>query len=214
MNSLDNQFKYWDKAALSKSFTHPLDINRLQRYLPQESKILDYGCGYGRTCNELYTKGYRNIQGLDSSQKMIERGQREFPNIRLESFQSVELPFKSNTFDAIILFAVLTCIPTNNGQQALIKELHRVLRSKGILYVSDYWLQNNERNLTRYKTFERKYDQYGVFELEEGAVVRHHSTEWINILFQNFVKLDLYDCELISMNGNSSSCFQFMGQKT
>jgi len=213
MKLINNQFEYWDEVSSCKTFTHPVDIKKFAHYVSQESSILDYGCGYGRICNELINIGYTNVLGVDSSQKMIDRGKREFPHICLDCIQGNDLPFESNSFDAIVLFAVLTCMPTNDGQQSLIHELFRILRPNGILYVSDYWLQNNEQNISRYKEFEKKYDQYGVFELPEGTIVRHHSKEWIKKLFQEYKTLDLIDCELVSMNGNQSLCFQFFGRK-
>ncbi len=213
MNSIDTQIKYWDKVSTEKTFTHPINIEKLKQYISLDSSILDIGCGYGRICNELYNLGYLNIIGIDSSRKMIERGQKEYSHIQLEHLQGDALPFDSNKFDTIILFAVLTCIPTNDGQIVLVRELFRVLKPNGILYVSDYWLQNNERNLNRYNEFTTKYDQYGVFELPEGAIVRHHTRDWINSLFANFHTLDSLDCEFESMNGNKSTCFQLFVRK-
>ncbi len=208
---IDNQKDYWDSVSSCKTFTHPLEKEKFQFYVSKVAKILDFGCGYGRTCDELYNLGYLKITGVDSSKKMVERGLNDFPHLCLETCEGGALPFESNTFDAIILFAVLTCIPTNDGQQALIKELHRILRPGGIIYISDYWLQIDERNLERYSEFEAKFGQYGVFELPEGAIVRHHSKEWISTLLKDFKLLDMFDCEFTTMNGNQSSCFQFFG---
>ena len=142
---------------------------------------------------------------------MIERGYKEFPHLKL-------LPLKNDIselgqFDAIILFAVLTCIPTNEGQISLIEQLSEHLQPNGILYISDYWLQTNDRNFSRYIEFEKKYGNYGVFELPDGAIVRHHSKEWIKELISGFEAKEFYDCELTSMNGNQSSCFQFIGRR-
>ena len=211
MESLDNQYVYWNKVSETKNFTHPLVIEKLKPYLSKESQILDFGCGYGRTCLELNSAGYKNVLGVDSSQKMIERGLKNNPYLRM-------LPLKNNLselgkFDAIILFAVLTCIPTDDGQLKLIEHLSEHLKPNGILYISDYWLETNERNLNRYMEFEEKYGNYGVFELPDGAIFRHHSKEWIERLTSSFETKELFDCELTTMNGNQSSCFQFIGRK-
>lgn len=71
----------------------------------------------------------------------------------------------------------------------------------------------NDRNLNRYKEFEDRYGVHDVFELPDGAIVRHHSREWIEELTSDFETKKIYDCELTSMNGNQSSCFQFIGKK-
>ena len=111
MNPLDNQFEYWNSVSESEIFNHPLDVERFRSYVSQNGKILDFGCGYGRICNELYSEGYRKIIGVDSSKAMIERGHKMFPHLNLETIND-NLPFVSGVFDAVILFAVLTCIPT------------------------------------------------------------------------------------------------------
>jgi len=212
-NALDNQVAYWNGVSSEKNFTHPLNTEKIKQYIAQDSAILDFGCGYGRIGNELHNLGFTNIVGIDSSEGMIARGRRAFPYLHLKVFQGNKVPFDANEFDAVVLFAVLTCIPTNAGQKGLVSELFRVLRPGGIIYVSDYWLQQNERNRKRYNEFQTKFDQYGVFELPEGAVVRHHTRDWIKELFADFHTVEMLDCEVESMNGNKSSCFQLIGRK-
>jgi len=59
-----NQKQYWDRVAKNKKFTTYLDISLLSKYLDKESLIVDYGCGYGRTLNELFLNDYKNTIGL------------------------------------------------------------------------------------------------------------------------------------------------------
>lgn len=61
-----DQTDYWDRAAQTKTFGHPVDRDMMERLLPLNSRILDYGCGYGRACSDLWEKGYRNLPGADS----------------------------------------------------------------------------------------------------------------------------------------------------
>jgi len=213
MKNIDNQFKYWDRVSASKTFTHPMDIERLKALVSTNAEILDFGCGYGRTCEELYRFGFRNIVGVDSSEMMIERGRREYSHLDLQTLKNNHVPYNPDTFDAVILFAVLTCIPTNAGQQALISEIYRTLRPGGIVYISDYWLQSDERNLGRYDAYKEKYGVYGIFELPEGAIVRHHDQDWISSLLKDFVMVEMVDIEVKTMNGNSSNGFQYIGRK-
>ncbi|WP_318484851.1 class I SAM-dependent methyltransferase [Photobacterium leiognathi] len=39
-----------------------------------KSKILDFGCGYGRITKQLSELGYREVVGIDSSKEMVKRG--------------------------------------------------------------------------------------------------------------------------------------------
>jgi len=79
-----NQKEYWNKAAANKEFTTPFQIKSFSQFVKKEDKILDVGCGYGRTLNELYSKGYKNLCGIDFSNKMIERGKEQFPWLNLK----------------------------------------------------------------------------------------------------------------------------------
>ena len=51
------------------------DSGRLlvSKYFRKEDRILDIGCGAGRTTIALYRLGYLNVQGMDLSKGMIER---------------------------------------------------------------------------------------------------------------------------------------------
>jgi SAM-dependent methyltransferase len=113
--------------------------------------------------------------------------------------------------DGVLLFSVLTCIPTDEGQRALLKEVHRVLNRGGLLYISDLALQTDERNLERYARDEQKYGIYGVFDLPEGVTVRHHDPKWIENLTSDFEMVALDDVDVVTMNGNPAKAFQWFG---
>jgi ubiquinone/menaquinone biosynthesis C-methylase UbiE len=76
------------------------------------------------------------------------------------------------------LFAVLTYIPSDDDQRVLLAEVRRVLRPEGILYISDLLINTDLRNLERYERDADQFGVYGVFELPEGVIVRHHREEW------------------------------------
>jgi SAM-dependent methyltransferase len=213
MDSIDNQTAYWDKVADRKAFTHPLDTELLQSLTTPDSRILDLGCGYGRSCTELVELGFHNVVGVDSSKEMIKRGLGLDPRLKLVACDGTTLPFAADSFDVVILFAVLTCISSNKGQIRFVGEASRVLQSGGILYVSDYWLQSDQRNKGRYARFADKYDAYGVFELDDGAICRHHSREWIDNLFADYEKIRCTDIEVRTMNGSAASAFQLFVTK-
>lgn len=139
----------WDK----NNFTTPFQITEFEKYAGRNSAILDVGCGYGRTLNELHQLGFHNLVGIDFSSGMIERGKAQFPylDLRTKETDSIDLP--SQGIDAVILFAVLTCIPNNSEQEKLIQEINRVLKPNGILYINDFLLNDDERNKIRYAKF-------------------------------------------------------------
>ncbi len=209
---IDNQKEYWDRVAQQKTFTHPVNIDLLLQFVDKDANIIDYGCGYGRIVAELTASRFSNVAGYDTSINIIQRGkERHLPIHHIAD--SYNLPLENNSVDCILLFAVLTCIPSNKGQAALIQLLHSKLKPGGILYISDYYLQNNEVSKSRYTWFENQSDNFGVFTLPEGTTLRHHTMEWITTLFADFT----IECEnkvaVKTMNGNTAEAFQLIVRK-
>jgi hypothetical protein len=112
----------------------------------------------------------------------------------------------------VLLFAVLTCVPGDEDQRALLGEIRRVLCPDGLLYISDLLLNRDLRNLERYGRYSEEYGTFGVFKLPEGAVVRHHRKEWIEELTGSFGQLEFESFEVVTMNGNRSAAFQYLGR--
>jgi SAM-dependent methyltransferase len=214
MRESNRQIKYWNSVAGKKRFTHPLNTEHFQRFVPKTASILDIGCGYGRICHELNGLGYNKVVGVDISDQMIREGLTRYPNLDLRHLVTRDLPFRDDAFDGVIMLAVLTCIPTDKSQQELINSVLRVLKPNGILHVSDYFLQNDQRNRARYDAYHNKHPVYGVFELEDGAVLRHHSRPWMEALLSPLHPLSLYEMKAPTMNGHPSTIFQYWGQKT
>lgn len=210
---INNHQQYWDSVAGAKTFTHPLNIDVFRHHVPTESRILDYGCGYGRTVNELIGQGYAKAVGVDSSALMIERGHRMYPHADLQILSASGLPYADQSFDAVILFTVLTCIPTNEGQEELLQRLTRLLRPGGLIYISDYYLQEDERNRQRYERSAAEFDVYGVFRHPEGTIFRHHSVEWIETLTSEFRAIHRSEITVRTMNESLAKGFQYLGRK-
>ena len=208
-----DQKAYWDSVSEKKEFTTPFQREEFQNYVSKDAKIVDIGCGYGRTLNELHALGYRNLAGFDFSDAMIERGTRQFPFLDLNVMQEGSIPLDDNSVDAVILFAVLTCIVKDADQKALIDEIRRILKPGGILYVNDFLLNEDARNLARYEKYRDAFGVYGAFELPEGAIVRHHSEDYIRQLLQDFRTEKFHPLTFTTMNGNRSNGFFFIGSK-
>ncbi|MEU9151959.1 class I SAM-dependent methyltransferase [Streptomyces sp. NPDC048417] len=79
MSDLDSQVPYWDAAAATKTFTHPLHLPWLDG-ISRHAAILDYGCGYGRIMKELEQHGFDHLTGVDASPAMISRARRLHPH--------------------------------------------------------------------------------------------------------------------------------------
>jgi len=208
----DNDF--WNRAAETKQFSHPLDHARLTRALPRDAVILDYGCGQGRLSRELIDRGYINVLGMDSSIEMIRIASERVPEAGFHAIEGERLPCGDQSIDAVLLFAVLTCIASDEAQKKLLREFKRVLRPGGLLLISDYPLQADERNLARYEEFKDELGGFGRFRLPDGAVLRHHSREWFATLLGDFRVEEAVEFDGKTMNGNPARIIQLWAKTT
>jgi SAM-dependent methyltransferase len=214
MNNDTSQVRYWNDAAASKTFTHPLNVALLQEYIARDACVLDYGCGYGRLCGELAQDGFSHVLGVDFSDAMISRAREGLPHLSFDVVTRAGLALPDRSVDAVLLFAVLTCVPDSAGQQAIVADLHRVLKPGGIVYLSDYPLQTDARNLARYEQHAASVEAYGTFMTDDGAVVRHHPIEWFDELFKGFMRESATDVEVVTMNGHRSMGYQAIFRKS
>jgi len=106
-------------------------VNALK--LPQESKVLDLGCGPGALSFDLAKQGYRGV-GLDAAPAMIQRSKLQAASegvagLRHYQVGDVEaLPFRNESFDAAICAGVIEYLPTD---EAMLREAARVLTPGG-----------------------------------------------------------------------------------
>ena len=211
--NLDNQKEYWNEVAEIKTFTHPIDIELINQFLNKQSIIVDFGCGYGRIVKELTDLEFENISGFDTSKELIARGKTE-NNLALYHIENpTDLKLEDNSVDCIILFAVLTCIPSNEGQNSLIHLLRSKLKKGGVIYISDYYIQEKSVEVGRYEYLNDDKNNFGVFKLPEGVTFRHHTKEWIKTLMNDFEILIENPIIVKTMNGNIADAFQIIGKK-
>jgi hypothetical protein len=71
-------------------------------------------------------------------------------------------------------------------------------------------LQTDARNLARYAAGEARFGAYGVFETDDGAVVRHFSDERFAAMLTGFEEIDRRAIALHTMNGNAASGVQML----
>lgn len=204
---------YWDRVAHEKTFRHELRLDWMRAYGAGTS-VLDCGCGYGRLLAQLVDNGSAGAVGSDYSASMLARCGAEQPRLtrRLVQADSRALPFRDESFDAVLLFTLLTSMPRDCDQRDLLQEARRVLRPGGLIYISDLLLNEDARNAERYQEFAAEFGTFGVFRLPEGVTVRHHSEEWIRELTGGFVQLKYERFSVTTMNGNSSAAFQYLGR--
>jgi len=106
------------------------------RHLPAEGRILDLGCGAGRTTFGLHDGGYRRIIGADLSAELIRQARlharRRRLSIRFRVADACQLPFRARSFEGCLFsFNGLMTIPRLARRVAALREVRRVLVPRG-----------------------------------------------------------------------------------
>lgn len=192
--------EYWNNIGVQKKFNNPNLILSELNHLPKSIKILDIGCGQGRTLVELKEKGYNNLYGVDYSKSMISSA-----GINLDSETNLfvskgnSLPFEDNSFDAVLLFAVLNCVPNPEEEIEIVQESLRVLKAGGYLLVNDFVISSDQ---SKYQFNEDKFGKFGLFQIEDACYMRHTTPERvINMVEAATVIFEIVEVYQ-SMNGN------------
>ncbi|MBA2728256.1 MAG: class I SAM-dependent methyltransferase [Parachlamydiaceae bacterium] len=206
--------QYWNEVGSKKDFEDPLYLERLSSFLTKESKIVEYGCGYGRLLQLLNTNGYQNLVGFDFAQSMIERGKNANPNLDLRLLKEPgKIPCATESVDAVIMSTVLCCMIDSNEQERLFEEILRVLKKDGVLYLSDFLICNDEKYKRKYSAGFQNFGTWGIYTTSENLVVRHLSTQNVFELLKNFDIQWFEQFDFKTMNQNPARTFHCIAKK-
>lgn len=101
--------------------------------LPTNSTVLDIGCGNGK--NMIYGAQRLQMVGLEHSKALTDICMKQNLNVLIGDARN--LPFKDNTFDAIIMIAVIHHINPSEHIKVL-EEIHRVLKPNGTCLITNW----------------------------------------------------------------------------
>lgn len=210
----DKNLKYWNQKGPEKNFNNPNLILQNPQLLKVTDRILDVGCGYGRTLIELKLAGFENIFGVDYSPEMIlaASSKPELSDVNLTVSVADKLPFADNSFDAVLLFAVLNCLPEIDLEVAAIKEAKRVVKKSGYVCINDFLaseslLSENSKRIDRYGAS-------ALILIEDQCLMRHTTTERAEAMTFGTKIIDWKVRNEISMNGNPVQILSYILKKT
>lgn len=112
-------------------------VDALEEMLSRDARILELGCGNGKTLLHLAAKNY-NIFGIDSANaalRLTRRNAREKKlDVNLARCDVISLPFRECIFDAAIANHVLDAL-LERERKITLAEISRVLRAGGLLFL-------------------------------------------------------------------------------
>jgi tRNA (uracil-5-)-methyltransferase TRM9 len=109
--------------------------------LPSNSKVLDIGCGNGK--NMKYGAQSKDLKmfGVEHSQALTDICLKQ--NLNVVQGDALSIPFNDNSFDAIIMIAVIHHIDPNEHYKVL-NEINRLLRPGGTCLISNWAVEQPE----------------------------------------------------------------------
>lgn len=113
---------------------HQLYNYSISRKYIRNKKVLDVGCWTG-ILETLAVDESKEMVGIDPNSNAINHAQKRVPKATFFIANAARLPFRSKSFDVVLLFEVLEHVP-KNSEIAVLKEICRVLKTGGYLVVS------------------------------------------------------------------------------
>ncbi|SDZ03596.1 class I SAM-dependent methyltransferase [Tindallia californiensis] len=101
------------------------------------SKILDIACGNGTLLKMLSQENTFNGYGIDISDKMIKNASKICSEMVFKVAGCEKIPFEAGFFDVITVCAAYHHFPDT---KAFAKELSRVIKNHGFIYIADIYL--------------------------------------------------------------------------
>jgi ubiquinone/menaquinone biosynthesis C-methylase UbiE len=206
--------KYWNDIGSTKVFEDPIYLDKFSAYLSPTSKIIEYGCGYGRMLRILKSAGYHNLTGFDFAPNMITRGLRENPDLDLRLLEKAGvIPCPNESIDAVVMSTVLCCITEDHALAELMKEISRVLKTNGVLYLTDFLVCDHPRYQEKYAIGLEQFGRWGIYITDENLTVRHFRAKVIMDLLKEFDIQWFEQFDFKTMNQNPARTFHSIAKK-
>ncbi|MEM4308201.1 MAG: class I SAM-dependent methyltransferase [Thermoplasmata archaeon] len=174
----------WEKAYRSGlRFGGLADVNWLLAFLHPKMRVLEIGCGNGKTYLALRKHGIL-VTGIDISPEALELLSQNAMMLGIEPTveqgDARKLQFLDGSFDAVIGIHLLDAMETETDIMAVVSEVSRVLKENG-LFLCEVFCVEDFRNGRGKKVYENTYMRGGVLTtyFEEKKLI-----EFLSDLFE------------------------------
>jgi SAM-dependent methyltransferase len=119
-----------------------LEAQLIDEFFPEPpARVLDLGCGAGRTTIGLVRRGYQAV-GIDLSRALLAEGARRHPELDLRAMDATDLALPDASFDAALFsYNGIDCIHPVAQRRKAMAEVLRVLRPGGVFVLSSHnWI--------------------------------------------------------------------------
>lgn len=135
------------------------EIKQFILNMEKNSIIADIGCGNGK--NMLYRKDCFFV-GCDASEQFIKICKEKGLTVLVAN--NLKLPFRDNSFDYVMSVAVIHHISSEKRRLCAIRELVRILKQNGLLFIQVWAFEQQNKKFTKQDvmipwTFRNKFDK-------------------------------------------------------
>lgn len=114
----------------------PIEMRLIDKYF--SGKILDLGCGCGRTTKYIFDKGH-DVKGVEIIEAMVSVAKDRYPDIKFLVGDACKLRFDDKSFDVVFFsFNGLDYIHPERERMKAIEEIARVLKPGGYFIYSSH----------------------------------------------------------------------------
>ncbi len=147
------KFSIDGRSTISDINTRNLEINALLKYIKENKKVLEIGCGNGYTAKTIIQKKKINLTSIDFSEDLIKVAKKQVIDnakgrIVFDIGDALNLDFPKELFDVVFTERCLINLLTWENQKKALSEIRRVLRKGGTFIMLeafvDGWKNMNE----------------------------------------------------------------------
>lgn len=168
-------------------------FDKIEKYIPQKGRILDFGCGHGFFSFYLYqTSNKRHITAVDISKRKINLAKKAVGKKNIEFiYKEDTINFLTNpaSYDAIAILNVLYLLSKKN-QIKIIRDASKALNKNGVLILVDH---DASIKINTFYTRIREFIMFRILKLTSGDTLTFNPhIFWMNLLKDNFNEVKFF----------------------